>query len=437
MRRRVTNASGRPRNPGLLKFIGATLCGLLLTNCITEGAPRNGSPETDRSFPKSGAPKLEVRVMNSSYGALTIATEPGASCRLEVTVDRGTFGEGPPSSVEGSADRSGTLALQYPAPQIPPGRGRHFVTCDDVSRTAWASADFEIASGRLDPRGLHVRLERVEGTTILAGATTRLDPSLVPARDEIAAYLATVLEDEWRRATRGLGSLTLVGSSADVVVYVLPGRGTSLNERSSDGTERVVLYVADGPSTISTGKSLSVALHELGHTWCCFGPGAGSDEHWLERTPAPELAGVNRFGLMVHPVACRTAAGREVCATRFSDRELRAMGFADVPMPLADDCSTELGAADAEISSLDRSLAESGRVIDSENGTLASLVDQLRAMESQYPEQTMPPDARAVYRRTADTYDGVHQETSRLIAEYNATVQSRNATAVRRAALPC
>src|SRR5207247_23704 len=183
-----------------------------------------------------------------------------------------------------------------------------------------------------------------------------------------------------RIATRGLGTLILVGSSADVVLYVIPGRGTSLNERSSDGTERVLLYVADGPSTISTGKSQSIALHELGHTWCCFGPAAGPDEHWLERTPAPELAGVNRFGLMVHPVPCRIAAGREVCATRFSDRELRAMGFAAVPAPLADDCSTELGIVDAEISSIDRSLAESGSMIYSANGALASLADQLKAI---------------------------------------------------------
>ena len=431
------NVFGGARTLRLLKFIPATLCGLLLTSCMTHGAPRNGSPETDRAFSNREARTLDLRVISSSYGALTISTAPGASCTLEVSVDGGTFGDGPPSSVEGSADRSGTLALRYPAPQIPPGRGRHVVVCEDGSRTASASADFEIAAGPLDPRRLRVRLERVDATTILAGTTTRLDPSLVPARDESAAYLAAVLEDEWRIATRGSGKLTLVGSSADVVLYLLPGRGTSLNERSSDGTERVLLYSADGPSTISTGKSLSIALHELGHTWCCFGPAAGPDEHWLERTPAPELAGVNRFGLMVGPVPCRIAAGREVCATRFSDRELRAMGFADVPAPLADDCSTELGAADAEISSLDRSLAESGRVIDSANATLATLVDQFKAMGSQYSEQTMPPDVRAAYDRIAEAYDVLYRETNRLIAEYNGTVQSRNAAAAKRADLPC
>src|SRR5207249_1172366 len=186
---------GRARTLRLLKFVGATLCGLLFMSCMTQGAPHSGSPETDRAFSNSGAQNLDVRVMSSSYGGLTIATAPGASCRLEVTVERGTFGDGPPSSVDGSADGLGTLTLRYPAPQIPPGRGRHVVTCDDGKRTASASAEFEIASGPLDPRALHVRLERVDATTILAGATRRLDPTLVPARDEIAAYLATVLAD--------------------------------------------------------------------------------------------------------------------------------------------------------------------------------------------------------------------------------------------------
>src|SRR5439155_18831482 len=175
-RRRAMNVFEGARTLHLLKFIPATLCGLLLTSCMTHGAPRNGSPETDRPFSNSAAQNLEVRVLSSSYGALTIATAPGASGMLEVSVDRGTFGDGPPSSVEGSADRSGTLALRYPAPQIPPGRGRHVVVCEDGNRTASASAEFEIAPGPLDPRGLRVRLERVDATTIIAGATGRLDP---------------------------------------------------------------------------------------------------------------------------------------------------------------------------------------------------------------------------------------------------------------------
>jgi hypothetical protein len=410
--------------------MGATFCGLALATCVTQAVRPRGTVEATRS-------ELAVHVTSSSYGAVTVTAAPRAACTLEVSVDRGTFGDGPPSSVAGTADASGILALRYPAPQVPAGRGRHLITCDDGTRAASASAEFEIASRPLDPTRPRVRVDRVAPTTAFAGVTTRLDPSLVPARDEIAAYLATVLEDEWRVATRGVGALTLVTSSADVVVYLLPGRGTSLNQRSSDGTERVLIYVADGPSTISTGKSLSIALHELGHSWCCFGPAAGPDEHWLEQTVDPRLAGVNRFGLMVHPVPCRMAAEREVCATRFSDRELAAMGFAGLPAPLADECSTKVAALDAEIASLDGALAESGRAIDSANETLAGLVDQLKAMESQYPAGAMPPDIAAAYVRVAETYDARYRDTNTLIVEYNANAQSRNAAAAKRADLPC
>ncbi len=430
MTRLSTRTLGPRPRLRLLKIVSATFCGLALATCVTQAVPPRGTVE--------GTPSgLAVHVTSSSYGTVTVTTRLGATCALEVSVERGTFGDGPPSSLGGTADGSGVLALTYPAPQVPAGRGRHLITCDDGTRAASASAEFDIASGLLDPRRLHVRVESVAPTTVLAGVTTGLDPSLVPARDEIAAYLAAVLEDEWRIATRGLGALTLVTSSADVVVYLLPGRGTSLNQRSSDGTERVLLYVADGPSVISTGKSLSIALHEIGHSWCCFGPEAGPDEHWLEQTVDPRLAGVNRFGLMVHPVPCRSAAGREVCATRFSDRELAAMGFTGVPAPLADDCSTKVAALDAEIGSLDGALAESGRAIDAANGTLAGLVDQLKAMESRYPAGAMPPDIRAAYVRVAETHDARYRGTNSLIVEYNANVQLRNAAAATRADLPC
>jgi hypothetical protein len=429
--RRSRRAFGSRPTLRLPKFITAMFCGLVVASCVAEEMAPQGSV-ADRT-----SSDLGVHVMTSSYGAMAIATTPGAACRLEVSVDQGVFGDGPPSSVAGTADASGILALRYPAPQVPAGRGRHLMTCDDGRRAASADAEFEIASAPLDPRRIHVRLEGVAPTTALAGVTTRMDPSLVPARDDMAAYLATVLEDEWRLATRGLGRLSLVGSSADVVIFLLPGRGTSVNERSSDGTERVLLYVADGPSTISTGKSLSIALHELGHTWCCIGSAAGPDGHWLERTLDGRLAGANQFGLMVHPVPCRVAAGREVCATRFSDRELAAMGFADLPAPLVDDCSTKLGGIDAQIASLDGSLAESGRAIDFANATLAILGDQLKAMESRYPDRAMPPDIRAAYLRVAETYDARYRDTNGLIAEYNAIVQSRNNAAAKRADLPC
>src|SRR5207249_5700630 len=53
------------------------------------------------------------------------------------------------------------------------------------------------------------------------------------------------LADAWRQATRGMGMLTVVPESADIVVNVVPARGTSGHWRAADGTERVLIYVVD------------------------------------------------------------------------------------------------------------------------------------------------------------------------------------------------
>jgi hypothetical protein len=378
-----------------------------------------------------------VQVTRSVYGAISISAVPGTECRVEVDVDRGVFGDRPPPSPVGTADASGVLLLIYPAPRVPAGTGRHVVTCGAGGQSHTAVADFAIPPGPLDARGFTTRIERVEPTAMPAGVSTRADPSLLDARDEIARYLVGVLTAEWRRATRGLGALTLVGSSADVVLYVLPARGTSVNQRSSDGTERVLLYVGDAESVISRSMGLSIALHELGHTWCCFGPEAGPDEHWLERRLDPDLVGVNRYGLMVHPVLCREAAGQEVCASRFSERDLRAMGFVDIPMPLPDTCSARLRELDAQIGALDGALEQSSRAIDSDNQRLAVFAAELRAIESRYAGAGMPLEARATYQRVAEEYDELYRETTASVRQYNDIVRSRNDAAGSRAGLAC
>src|SRR5205823_1415711 len=83
-------------------------------------------------------------------------------------------------------------------------------------------------------------------------------------------------------------------SSADLVVYVLPGKGTSVHLLAADGSQRVLVYAVDEFGTVSAENSVAVALHELGHIWCCFGAGAGPDGHWLEKIPDPLLQGGGR-----------------------------------------------------------------------------------------------------------------------------------------------
>src|SRR5207302_128066 len=125
----------------------------------------------------------------------------------------------------------------------------------------------------LDARGFTVRTQSVD-VTGLSGVQTQLDPSLVPARDAVLARINAALSNEWSLATRGLGSLNLVAASADIAIYVLPGHGTSFHSLAPDGTQRILLYIVGDNGAISPENAVAVALHELGHIWCCFGPDA-------------------------------------------------------------------------------------------------------------------------------------------------------------------
>ena len=43
--------------------------------------------------------------------------------------------------------------------------------------------------------------------------------------------------------------------------------------------------MVDDLGPVSTENSVAVALHELGHIWCCRGDDAGTDGHWLKSIP--------------------------------------------------------------------------------------------------------------------------------------------------------
>ena len=418
----------------------AGLCGILLmVACSPSPMARDGAAAPAAASEK--APKVEkpgdLEIVSSSYGAVRIQTRPSAACSLRIEVDRGSFGEGPPQVLSGAAGPDGLLEWNYPAPLIPEGRGRHAVACSNSVGTSEVEADFAVPARKLDPRAFTIRLDRVDPATLLPRLTNRLDPSLVPARDSIVSQLNASIADEWWRATRGLGSLKIVPTAADLVIHVLPGRGTSVHERASDGTQRVLLYAVDVTGPVTAEKSVGVALHELGHTWCCFGPDAGPDEHWLERIADPQLVGVNRSGLMTNPVTCRLNGAEEICANRFSERELRAMGFTEVPAPLVDACVAEFAALTAQLDSLDAALQSARAAIDRRQPILDALVQQMRSIEAQYASRSMPPDVRATYRALSDQYGALYVEVDGLIKAYNADVDSRNDIARRQRALPC
>ena len=196
-----------------------------------------------------------------------------------------------------------------------------------------------------------------------------------------------------------------------------------------------MLFRSTGP--VTANKSVGVALHELGHTWCCFGPDAGPDEHWLERIVDPQLVGVNRFGLMTNPVTCRLNGAGEICANRFSERELRAMVFAEVPAPVVDACVVALAALTAQLDSLDVALKNARAAIDSRQVIVDRLVEQMRSIEARYATRSMPPDAPATYLALSAQYETLYEEVDGLIRTYNADVEARNDIARRQRALPC
>lgn len=417
----------------------AGLCGILLLVGCAFPQTRDGAAAPAAASEKAstvGKPG-ELEIVASSYGAVRIQTKPSATCSLRIEVDRGSFGDGPPQVLSGVADPDGSLGWNYPAPLIPEGRGRHAVACSTSVAMSEVDADFAVPARKLDPRGFTIRVDPVDPTTLLFHVTSRLDPSLVSARDSIVSRLNASIADEWWRATRGLGSLTIVPGAADLVIHVLPGRGTSVHERSSDGTQRVLLYAIGETEPLTADKSVGVALHELGHIWCCFGPDAGPDEHWLEQIADPQLVGVNRFGLMTNPVTCRLNGTEEICAKRFSERELRAMGFAEIPPLMTDACVAEFAALTTQLDSLDAALQSARAAIDSRHVVLDELVQQMKSIEAQYASRSMPPDVRATYRALSGQYDTLYEEADGLIKAYNADVDSRNDIARRQRALPC
>ena len=138
-------------------------------------------------------------------------------------------------------------------------------------------------------------------------------------RDSIAGALPAA----WATATGGRGQLAL-RTDADIDVEVDGTGGTSaLTQHKLGGkvvSRTIVLHTIEGSRRLSVAELVVTTLHELGHIWCCFGPGT-KDGHWAD---AP--GGFSSVGLMYSPMTCTVAPGSDpVCPNVFSDRELAEM----------------------------------------------------------------------------------------------------------------
>jgi hypothetical protein len=141
-------------------------------------------------------------------------------------------------------------------------------------------------------------------------------PSL---RDSIAG----ALPDAWVTATGGRGKLSL-RTDADIEVELDGTDGTSvLVQHKRDGkiiSRTIAVHTLESNRHLSVPELMATVLHELGHIWCCYGPGT-VDGHWSD---AP--AEFSPVGLMTSPMRCQVTAGNDpVCPSVFSDRELKEM----------------------------------------------------------------------------------------------------------------
>ncbi len=140
-------------------------------------------------------------------------------------------------------------------------------------------------------------------------------------RDSIAGALPAA----WATATGGRGQLA-IRTDADIDVELDGSGGTSaLTQHKLGGkvvSRTIAVHTVEGSRRLSVTELLVTTLHELGHIWCCYGPGT-KDGHWASSDAPKEFSSV---GLMYSPMTCSVTKGSDpICPTVFSDRELAEM----------------------------------------------------------------------------------------------------------------
>src|ERR1700736_1705718 len=85
------------------------------------------SPSPSPSPVPSPPPSLNVAIVPSDYGRLTVQTDPGASCSARVYLPNGKQLTGLRNPQ--TADSNGTVTWTYPQTPTDPGTGTHVVDC--------------------------------------------------------------------------------------------------------------------------------------------------------------------------------------------------------------------------------------------------------------------------------------------------------------------
>ena len=404
----------RPTCRGSLR--ASALLALLVTACALPPGTAPDAPTVAASQP--GVPAitpLPISVTDAKYGLLSVRTVPGARCQADLRITAGTYGDVPPDALPGtSAGPDGFVTWTYSAPRVPSGTAGYTVRCQGDAASEVKTGNFTIPTRPIVASSLTVRVT----TELPPQEQVNVDPALVARRDESFAKIKATLATEWKAATRGMGSLQVDDTSADITMFVIAARGTSVHRTSlGDDSQDILIYVSDErgcreappfscPRNVE--NNVAVALHELGHIWCCHGPGATEGGHWAEKQLSPGLYGVDKLGLMNEPVLCTRFGAILSCPNRFSDREMVALGFTNFPPPAPDPCITQGLSLRSQINTIE--------------SQLTNLNAQIKAIETQYPGGAPP----AVYNNYVA-----------LVSQYNTLVGRQNTLVGQLNGLPC
>jgi len=382
----------------------AALTALVVASCSATGttgkSPGASGPGQPSGPAGSLQPTISVTVTDVKYGLLSVRTAPGARCDAFLQISGGYYGDIPPGTLpQQSAGPDGLVSWTYPTPRIPAGTGTYTASCQGSAASETKTGAFTIPTRPIAPASFTVRVT----TDLPPHEPFNPDPSLVPLRDASAAKMAATLAAEWKSATRGLGALSVVERSADMTLYVVASKNTSHWVKSTDESEQIVVFVAGEIGPRNVENNVAVALHELGHIWCCRGPDT-NDGHWLTKEASPGLYGVDKYGLMTDPVTCVSFGSVLSCPNRFSDREMVALGFTAFPPPAPDPCIQQGLALRSQIGTA--------------RPTLANLDAQIRAIEAQYPRGA-PPGVYSTYVSLIAQYNALNDQTNEKIRQLN------------------
>ena len=324
------------------------------------------------------------------------------------------------------------MRWSYAAPRVPNGAASYSVTCRSGSTSGTASGTFTVNRPPMVAGSLTVRVT----ADAPPQATFSPVPALVPLRDASVTRMKSTLAAEWKNATRGLGGLQVVEHSADITIFVVAAHGTSVNRKGSDRSEDVIVYVEGELGQKTVENAVATALHELGHIWCCRGPDADEGGHWKVKLRDPGLYGVDKYGLMTDPVTCFPFGSILSCPNRFSDREMRALGFTTFPPPAPDPCVTQSLSLKGQVTSIDSQLATLQTQIDSAKATLASLDSRVRSIEAQYGYR-LPSAVYATYQSLISQSNTLNGQTNLQIDQYNGLLAQRRSVVNQYNALAC